>query len=97
MRVVALLLLALFAFVAHPAAAASSPGMSSLEQQLSYLVAGKQVEQFRRGGRWHDAPRQQSAGTGRAGRYPATSSVTQPRYGSLPESGSITISGKSYG
>src|SRR6185369_2281094 len=44
MRVVALLLLALLAFVAQPAAAASSPGMSSLEQQLSYVVAGKSAD-----------------------------------------------------
>jgi beta-lactamase class A len=44
MRLVALLLLTLFAFVAQPAAAASSPGMSSLEQQLSYLVAGKSAD-----------------------------------------------------
>jgi beta-lactamase class A len=43
MRFVALLL-ALLAFGAQPAAAASSPGMSSLEQQLSYLVAGKSAD-----------------------------------------------------
>jgi beta-lactamase class A len=35
------LLFALLAFVAQPVAAASSPSMSSLEQQLSYLAAGK--------------------------------------------------------
>jgi beta-lactamase class A len=38
------LLLSLLAFVAQPAAAASSPGLSSLEQQLSYLVAGKSAD-----------------------------------------------------
>jgi beta-lactamase class A len=40
------LLLALSAFVAQPAAAAaaSSPTMSNLEQQLSYLVAGKSAD-----------------------------------------------------
>jgi beta-lactamase class A len=36
--------LALLAFAAQPAAAASSPNMSSLEQQLSYLVAGKSAD-----------------------------------------------------
>jgi len=34
-------LLSLFALVAQPAAAASSPSLSNLEQQLGYLVAGK--------------------------------------------------------
>jgi beta-lactamase class A len=34
-------LLSLLAFVAQPAAAASSPSLVSLEQQLGYLVAGK--------------------------------------------------------
>jgi len=38
------LLLTLSAFVAQPAAAASSPTMSGLEQQLSYLVAGKSAD-----------------------------------------------------
>ena len=40
MRVIAFLL-SLLALVAQPAAAASSPSLSNLEQQLSYLVAGK--------------------------------------------------------
>ncbi len=40
MRLIAFLLL-LLAFVAQPVAAASSPSLSNLEQQLSYLVAGK--------------------------------------------------------
>ena len=40
MRVFAFLL-SLLALVAQPAAAASSPSLSNLEQQLSYLVAGK--------------------------------------------------------
>ena len=39
-----ILVLALLAFVAQPAAAATSPGMSSLEQQLSYLVASKSAD-----------------------------------------------------
>jgi beta-lactamase class A len=43
MRVRALLLL-VFAFLAQPAAAASSASMSGLEQQLSYLVAGKSAD-----------------------------------------------------
>src|SRR3954462_2122273 len=38
------LLLSLLAFVAQPAAAASAPGLSNLEQQLSYLVAGKSAD-----------------------------------------------------
>jgi beta-lactamase class A len=38
------LLLALLAFVAQPAAAASSPSLSGLEQQLSYLVANKSAD-----------------------------------------------------
>ena len=40
MRVTAFLL-SLLALVAQPAAAASSPSLSNLEQQLGYLVAGK--------------------------------------------------------
>ena len=40
MRVIAFLL-SLLAFVAQPAAAASSPSLTSLEQELNYLVAGK--------------------------------------------------------
>ena len=36
--------LSLLAFVAQPAAAASSPSLSSLEQQLSSLVAGKSAD-----------------------------------------------------
>jgi len=40
MRFVAILL-TLLGFVAQPAAAASSPSLSSLEQQLGYFVAGK--------------------------------------------------------
>jgi beta-lactamase class A len=43
MRVLAVLL-SLFAFVAQPAAAASSPNLSSLERQLSYLVANKSAD-----------------------------------------------------
>ena len=43
MRFVALLL-SLLALVAQPAAAASSPSMSTLEQQLHYLVAGKSAD-----------------------------------------------------
>jgi beta-lactamase class A len=39
-----ILLLALLAFVAQPAAAANSPGMTSLEQQLSSLVANKSAD-----------------------------------------------------
>src|SRR5215212_9485608 len=38
------LLLALLAFVAQPAAAASSPSLTGLEQQLSYLVANKSTD-----------------------------------------------------
>jgi hypothetical protein len=37
-------LFALLAFVAQPAAAASSPSLASLEQQLSYLVAGNSAD-----------------------------------------------------
>ena len=37
-------LLALFAFAAQPAAAASSPNLASLEHQLSYLVAGNSAD-----------------------------------------------------
>src|SRR3954451_8404091 len=36
--------LSLLAFAAQPAVAASSPGLSGLEQQLSYLVAGKSAD-----------------------------------------------------
>ena len=43
MRIVALLL-ALLAFVAQPATAASTPALSSLEQQLGYLLAGKSAD-----------------------------------------------------
>src|SRR5215217_7680150 len=43
MRFVALLL-SMLAFAAQPAAAASSPSLLSLEQQLSYLVAGKSAD-----------------------------------------------------
>jgi beta-lactamase class A len=43
MRFVAILL-ALLGFVAQPAAAASSPTLSNLEQQLSYLAAGKSAD-----------------------------------------------------
>jgi beta-lactamase class A len=38
------LLLSLLAFVAQPAGAASSPSLSGLEQQLSYLVANKSTD-----------------------------------------------------
>ena len=38
------ILLSLLAFVAQPAAAASSPSLNSLEQQLNYLVAGKSAD-----------------------------------------------------
>ena len=43
MRFVALPL-ALLAFLAQPVAAASSPALTSLEQQLNYLVAGKSAD-----------------------------------------------------
>lgn len=43
MRFIAVLL-SLLAFVAQPAAAASSPGLVSLEQQLSYKLAGKSAD-----------------------------------------------------
>ena len=43
MRFIALFL-TLLAFVAQPAAAASSPSLTSLEQQLSSLVAGKSAD-----------------------------------------------------
>src|SRR3954464_11936430 len=36
--------LSLFALLAQPAAAASSPSMSNLEKQLNYLVAGKSAD-----------------------------------------------------
>jgi beta-lactamase class A len=38
------LLLSILAFVAQPAAAASSPSLSGLEQQLSYLVANRSAD-----------------------------------------------------
>src|SRR5436190_20634813 len=38
------IILALLALFAQPAFAASSPGLSGLEQQLSYLVAGKSAD-----------------------------------------------------
>ncbi|MEA3058847.1 MAG: beta-lactamase class, partial [Sphingomonadales bacterium] len=38
------LLLSLLALVAQPAAAASSPNLLSLEQQLSSMVAGKSAD-----------------------------------------------------
>ena len=38
------ILLSLLAFVAQPAAAASSPSLNNLEQQLSFLVAGKSAD-----------------------------------------------------
>src|SRR3982750_3302775 len=38
------ILVSLLTFVAQPAAAASSPDLVSLEQQLSYLVAGKSAD-----------------------------------------------------
>ena len=38
------LLLSILAFVAQPAAAASSPSLSGLEQQLSYLVASRSAD-----------------------------------------------------
>ena len=44
MRIVALFLLSMFALSAQPAVAASTPGMSSLEQRLSYLIAGKSAD-----------------------------------------------------
>src|SRR6478736_2879460 len=44
MRFFVAIWLSLLAFVAQPAAAASSPTMSGLEQQLSYLVAGKSAD-----------------------------------------------------
>jgi beta-lactamase class A len=44
MRKLFLPLLPLFALAAQPAVAASSPGMATLEQQLSYLVAGKSAD-----------------------------------------------------
>ena len=43
MRLVALLL-SLLAFVAQPAAAASSPGLMSLEQHLNAMIAGKSAD-----------------------------------------------------
>lgn len=43
MRFIALLL-SILAFAAQPAAAASSAGLTGLEQQLSYLVAGKSAD-----------------------------------------------------
>src|SRR6478672_13485415 len=44
MRFFVAIWLSLLAFAAQPAAAASSPTMSGLEQQLSYLVAGKSAD-----------------------------------------------------
>lgn len=44
MRRLFLPLLPMLALVAQPVAAASSPGMASLEQQLHYLVAGKSAD-----------------------------------------------------
>ncbi len=44
MRIVALFLLSMFVLSAQPAVAASTPGMSSLEQRLSYLIAGKSAD-----------------------------------------------------
>ena len=44
MRIVALFLFSMFALSAQPAVAASTPGMSSLEQRLSYLIAGKSAD-----------------------------------------------------
>src|ERR1041385_7029676 len=43
MRVIAFFL-SLFAFVAQPVAAASSPSLNSLEQQLASLVANKSAD-----------------------------------------------------
>ena len=43
MRFIALLL-SLLAFVAEPALAASSPSLTSLEQQLSSLIANKSAD-----------------------------------------------------
>jgi hypothetical protein len=37
-------LLTLLAFVAQPATAATSPGLQSLEQQLSYLVSSTSAD-----------------------------------------------------
>ncbi|HVI05091.1 MAG TPA: serine hydrolase, partial [Sphingomicrobium sp.] len=44
MRIIAFFILSLFAFVAQPAAAASSPSLSSLEQQLSSLISNKSAD-----------------------------------------------------
>ncbi|MES2136432.1 MAG: serine hydrolase [Pseudomonadota bacterium] len=44
MRFIALTLLALGAFIAQPAAAASSPGMTTLEQQISSMVSNKSAD-----------------------------------------------------
>ena len=43
MRIIAVLL-SFLAFVAQPAAAASSASLTDLEQQLSFLVAGKSAD-----------------------------------------------------
>src|SRR5437763_2440827 len=43
MRFIAILL-SLLAFAAQPAAAASSPSLNNLEQQLSYLVSAKSAD-----------------------------------------------------
>ncbi|HEX8936685.1 MAG TPA: serine hydrolase [Sphingomicrobium sp.] len=44
MRVIAFFFLSLFALVAQPVAAASSPNLTNLEQQLSSLVANKSAD-----------------------------------------------------
>lgn len=44
MRIIAFFILSFFAFVAQPAAAASSPSLSSLEQQLSSLISSKSAD-----------------------------------------------------
>lgn len=44
MRIVVAIILSLLAFVAQPAAAASSASLTELEQQLSTLVAGKSAD-----------------------------------------------------
>ena len=44
MRIIAYFLLSLFAFLAQPAFAASSPSLSSLEQQLSSLISNKSAD-----------------------------------------------------
>src|SRR5258708_20582356 len=44
MRIIAFFFLSLLAFAAQPAAAASSPSLSSLEQQLSSLISNKSAD-----------------------------------------------------